>query len=408
MYAVVANCNFNGLSIIQELGRSGIEVLALDCMRSVGTFSKYADFIECPNPATHEHLFINFLIDYGKNKRDIGVIFPTNDDWAMAISKHRTYLQDHFRLVVSDFSTVELLLQKRRFYEWASARNFSVPKTWNVDNPILEFNDYFPLIAKPEYRRISGNEESSLSVSRYLDLNRLTIIRNVNELRFFKSKHQKFLDFFIAQEYISGLSNTMYTVGVYVDKSSNVRGLFSGRKVRGFPPSHGNCTLGQSEAVPQYILDEVESICKQLNYSGIAEFEYKLDFISKKFYLIEINPRSWSWIGITPKCDVSLASLAFLDLTDQPIPAYSRSSAADGEVKYVKLFQDFENCMWKNKVCGYPEWSFSLTAWLSSLGSKSLVIAEFQTDDLLVFVYSLWSFIGTRMKAILHKIMSNI
>ena len=46
-------------------------------------------------------------------------------------------------------------------------------------------------------------------------------------------------------------------------------------------------------------------IVKDLNYSGIAEFEYKKDLSTGRYRLIEVNPRSWSWIGITPACGVS-------------------------------------------------------------------------------------------------------
>ena len=65
MYAVVANCQYNGLSIIQELGRNRIDVFAFDCVRSVGSFSRYAKFFRCPNPSIDEEAFIQFLLAFG-------------------------------------------------------------------------------------------------------------------------------------------------------------------------------------------------------------------------------------------------------------------------------------------------------------------------------------------------------
>jgi D-aspartate ligase len=63
--ALVFNCHYNGLSIIQELGRHGVPVYALDAFRSVGTASRYAHYWPCPDPLSDEDAFIRFLIEKG-------------------------------------------------------------------------------------------------------------------------------------------------------------------------------------------------------------------------------------------------------------------------------------------------------------------------------------------------------
>lgn len=404
MYAAVANCHFNGLSIIQELGRNGVKVVAFDCVRSVGTFSRYAEFFKCPNPAINEDEFIQFLVDYGIKQNCQGIIFPTNDEWAMAISKNALRLEPYYKLVVASSNVVQLVIQKQKFHDWAILNNYRVPKTWDASDLPANISDFLPLIFKPEFRRVSGNEENSLAIQSYLDQNRLTVIYKSSEIAAFYAKHQSFIRYFVAQEYVSGLSDSMITVGVYVDQHSNIRGLFSGRKVRGYPPSHGDCVLGQSEFVPDFLVQEVSSICKKLRYSGIAEFEYKKDINSGEYYLIEINPRSWSWIGITPKCGVSLPLLAFRDLSGYEIPFLTRSIAKNGQVKYVKIFQDFQNCMWKNKAAGYPNWSYDFRAWLNTLRSKTLVIAEFQSDDIFVTIFIFSRLLLRSIRSLYNKI----
>ncbi len=61
-YAIVFNCYFNGLSIIQELGRNGVKCIAMDYIHDIGTFSKYATYQQCPNPLEDEDEFVNFFI----------------------------------------------------------------------------------------------------------------------------------------------------------------------------------------------------------------------------------------------------------------------------------------------------------------------------------------------------------
>lgn len=55
------NCHYNGLSIIQDLGRQGVHVYALDNNCSVGALSRYAQFRKVPDPARNEEGFIYTL-----------------------------------------------------------------------------------------------------------------------------------------------------------------------------------------------------------------------------------------------------------------------------------------------------------------------------------------------------------
>ena len=41
MKVLVLDCGYNGLAVIQSLGRKGVELYAVDQKRTVGTFSKY-------------------------------------------------------------------------------------------------------------------------------------------------------------------------------------------------------------------------------------------------------------------------------------------------------------------------------------------------------------------------------
>jgi D-aspartate ligase len=118
-----------------------------------------------------------------------------------------------------------------------------------------------------------------------------------------------------------------------------------------------------------------------LGYSGIAEFEFKKDPLTGEFRLIEINPRSWSWIGITPACDVSLPWIAYADLTGVDSVEYTESTVGNGEVVYLKLLADLRNCLHSYRKIGYPEYHMGLWAWLKEMSGKKRVYAEFSWDD---------------------------
>lgn len=386
--AFVFNCHYNGLSIIQELGRRGVRVYALDDVRSVGTFSRYARYVKCPNPLTHEQPFIELLLELGPRFAEKPVLFPTHDHWASAVSKHRERLSEFYRPCAAGWDCTRLLIEKSRFYAWAEQRGYPVPRTWAWDQAAQIPPEAFPLAVKPEYRRISGSDPAAGRRLRALDRLRLTRLDSPAELRAFANSQAALLPHMIVQEYVAGLSDSMYTVGVYASADHRVCGLFTGRKLRGFPPDVGDCTAGQAEALPAELVEMVRRLAEEIGLEGIAEFEFKRDARTGQFRLIEVNPRSWSWVGITPACGVSLPWLAYQDLRGEPVTD-SESQAATGSVKWAKTLDDLLNCLYFNQRAGFPEWSLSLAEWRASLKAGRRVWAEFAADDPLPGLYAL-------------------
>src|SRR2546425_11433778 len=87
--ALVFNCHITGLAVARSLAAHGVEVVALDPdPRGLGQASKaivarYA----CPNPLEHESGFADFLVDRAGELGEGAVLFPTNDEWVMAVAR---------------------------------------------------------------------------------------------------------------------------------------------------------------------------------------------------------------------------------------------------------------------------------------------------------------------------------
>jgi predicted ATP-grasp superfamily ATP-dependent carboligase len=389
--AIVFNCHYNGLSIIQELGRHGIPVIALDTSRSVGSFSRYAKFIQCQDPLDDEKGVVDLLLKMGKSFEQSPVLFPTNDLWAITLAKNRELLEEYYLPCVAELPTTKMLIHKEEFYPWAQERGYPVPRMFQVRELIEEAKSYFPIIAKPKYRwvPIQAKDEINLyTLFKKLENNRMVILRNTEEVKKFVLSQKEMISHFLFQEYVSGYADRMYTIGVYANRDHDVLGVFTGKKVRGFPPDIGDCTIGQSEEMPTELVNMVKDIVKESRYHGIAEFEFKKDAQTEEFKLIEVNPRSWSWIGITPACGVSLPMIAYADLTGCTRMPYKYSKARSGEVKYVKLLEDLWNCSYANNKAGFPEYNLTLTRWWKSLYARQKIYAEFCWDDPAVALYS--------------------
>jgi predicted ATP-grasp superfamily ATP-dependent carboligase len=379
--ALVFNCHYNGLSIIQSLGRRGVRVYALDNVRSVGTHSRYAKFWRCPDPLVNEDAFITYLLEKAQKFTSKPVLFPTNDHWAMAISKHKKLLQKYYIPCVADWETVKMLVYKDQFYPWAIKHKYPVPLLYAKDELLIADSTIFPVIAKPKYRRISNLPQNVPNLSDKLDQNRMVILKNADALKNYIVMNEEILPYIIFQEYVPGMADRMYTVGIYANTEHKVLGEFTGRKVRGFPPDIGDCIVGQAEKIPAQITDLVTKIVTDLNYQGIAEFEFKRSLKTNEFKLIEINPRSWSWIGITPACSVNLPWMAYADLTGRINISFTKSQIDNGDVKYINLLEDFLDCLHNNKKAGFPEYQMNIWQWMNSLRAKKKVFAGMCWDD---------------------------
>ncbi|MHC3436929.1 carboxylate--amine ligase [Natrialbaceae archaeon A-gly3] len=411
MTALVFNCSYNGLSIVRELGRRGVDVHAVDSFRNVGTTSRYATYHSCPNPTDDEEGFVEFLLEIAPRFEDRPVLFPTNDHWADAVASHRSRLTEYYRPCVADGETVDLLLDKRAFGSWAENRDYPVPRSW--DGRAVEDvpDDAFPIAGKPGdardapdvmyrsslatwYNRLTNGRKSNGTDADELrertrlsgDL-RLKVFETREELEEFLAAHPDVAAEFVFQEYVRGLSDSMYTVGIYAT-DGGLKGVFTGRKVRGYPPDVGDCKVGQAQSVPDHLLETTRAICADLSYDGIAEFEFKRDARTGEFFLIEVNPRSWSWVGITPACGVSLPWIAYADLTGLAEFECVESSVPDGSVKWVKTFEDFLNCLYFYRST-HPEWCHGPREWKRSVQAREVVYTELARDDPVPSAYSL-------------------
>lgn len=368
----------------------------MDSRRSVGTLSKYAAYVPVSDPSDDEHAFIDGLKNFAARLPERPVVFPTNDNWAAALARNKEELSETCIPCVADKDVVELVINKERFSERGKLMGYSTPAFWEPHNIGSISDGDFPVLVKPKKRRDSSAGLDA-TVSRVLDKLRFQLCHNREELSRFIESAEAYREFLQVEKFVHGLSNAMYTVGIYADRNNSIQGLFTGRKVRGYPAEYGDCIVGEVHSVPDFVLEETARIVKDIGYSGIAEFEYKKDIKTGEWFLIEINPRSWSWIGITEACSVSLPWIAYLDLTGGVYHGLTTTREAnDGSVKYVKVLQDMQNSLFAYRRT-FPDWAMSYRDWRKSLCADTLVKAEFHAGDWKVGVSAIVHFVKSAM-----------
>lgn len=402
-HVLIMNCHYNGLSLIQALGRRGIPVVAVDSKKGIGARSRYGKYLQVPDPAQDRESFIEELCAFGERLSSKSLIIPTNDHWAEALAWGAGRLNIYYHLCVSDIHTVELLLDKERFGRWAEAHGLQTPKIWSSSEAVeLADSLVYPVAVKANSRRRSGQFANSTDWSHAADRLRFEVCGSAVELQSaIKTGARHGVPVF-CQQVVKGKSDAMRTIGVYA-RAGRAYGLLYGRKIRGFPAAYGDCIVGQAEPVPEWARDLAVKCCELLDYTGIAELEVMVDAETGERFLIEINPRSWSWVGVGPSASADLGWIAYQDMVGGVRSNETIEGCADGQpVFYAKAFMDLQNCGLWYRFSSAPEWVMSPFVWWRSFRGKKGVFAEFSSDDPWITVYSLFqaarTFIGRALK----------
>ncbi len=299
--ALVFNCHITGLAVARSLAAHGVPVVALDPdPRGLGQASRAVrDRHTCPNPLDDEAAFADWLVANATRFGEGAVLFPTNDEWVMAVARHRERLAEHFRIPFSDRAVIEALLDKRQLYANAERLSLPIPRTFSLDDPARTAREIrYPAIVKPAEQR------------RFYDRFGVKVFRaeDAHELARFARDAAGLAC--VAQEVVDVPAGGFYSFTSYVAPDGEVRGSFVGRKLEQYPEGFGTGCLVVGEQVPE-IVERGKPILHAFGYHGISEVEFIYDPQRKEHLLLDVNPRVWKWIGLPVASGVDLPWLAY-------------------------------------------------------------------------------------------------
>lgn len=365
------------LGPIRSLGRKGIKVYGFDAVKNnIGSFSRYCDFILCPDPKHEESNLLTFLKKFRASLYTDAFILPTNDNFVLFLSRNRQYLKDFYKFLLPNKTLVEQLNDKRKFYKLAISHNINAPKT-SIPRTLDDLYTWgrqfgFPCILKPAYGHLFDKVKEKGIIANSMD----ELLEAWNKLSTLDGQ-------VILQEFVKGDDALQYSLSAYLDCDSNPLAVFSAKKIRQNPPGAGVGSLVES-----YKEKDVEnlglSFLKDVGFKGIAEVEFKRDCNSQKIYIIEVNTRIWGQNSLAIKCGVDIPFIAFCDAY-----GYNREkrciTSGEKKVKWIDFRSDFFACFGSD---GYMKrGKLTVINWLKSFrGKKDYAIFCF--DDILPFIRS--------------------
>lgn len=243
------------------------------------------------------------------------VLIPCSDAAVLAISRWRDRLEAAYRFVLPEHATIEMLMDKVRFAEHATAAGLPIPATHILrtrgDAETAARALPYPAVVKPPLKDARWVAATKAKVFR---------VDSPDELLAIYDRYAPAADVLIAQEWIDGGETSLISANAYFDRAGEPKAMFIARKIRQWPPETGTSCLGE-----EIRDDAVQDMCLRLfqgvGYSGLAYVEVKIDAVTGRRLIVEPNVgRPTGRSAIAEQGGVELLHTAYLDALGEPVP----------------------------------------------------------------------------------------
>ncbi len=327
--------NSGGLAAIRTLGRIGVPVHATaEDAFTPAAVSRYCAGHFRWRATGHEDPaeLVDGLRAIGRRIGQRAVAIPVDDEAAVLLAEHAGELSPFFRFPrMADPGLARRLASKHELAALAAEHGFPVPG-WafaSSAGEVAAFADraLFPVVVKnaePWVRRrvpaVAGT----------------TVIRTPAELRALTAGGGESPSVLL-QEYIPHEVAEDWIVHLYCDADSACLALFTGVKLRSWPPNTGAtaCAI----AVPNPALAGLAArFCKAVGFHGVADLDVRYDRRDRQYKLVDFNPRMGNQFRLF-QTDAGLDVLRalYLDMTGQSVPPGNQVSGRRIVLEHIDL-----------------------------------------------------------------------
>lgn len=370
--ALVMNTHITGLAVARSLGRAGVPVLGLDKERGgIGQHSRHLSGTGLvPGPEVGEGAALaDHLLALAPSFPTPPVLFATNDDWVLALARHRAALEDAYLFPFAPYDVVQRALSKTALYRACEALGVACPRSWYLDSTPAEQVAQvvpYPCVLKPDDSR--GFYDAFRA--------KVFVVRSPSEFLARVDEAASYGLTLVAQEWVETEPGGFWSVASYVSADGTARGVFTGRKLEQWPVGFGTSCLADARWDPA-IADAGVAVLRALGYWGISEIEFVQDATTGRHLLLDVNTRPWKWVGLPVAAGIDLPLLAYRDAVGSPFTA---GPQVDG-TRWVFL-RDYVQLV-RSRSATVPHEAVSKDEWVSLLAGRPglLVDAVHDPDD---------------------------
>ena len=280
---------------------------------------------------THQDKLVTLLLELAARYPRPPVLFFQTDGDLLVVSRHRDRLADAFGLAIADAALVEDLVDKSRFHRLAVDLGLPVPPTAHArpqTTDVATIDLPFPLMLKPLSRAFPAwmeleSEAKAVRVDDRESLRRLWPVLAEAGLEV------------LLQQLVEGGEDRIESYHVYVDRTGEIAGQFTGRKIRTYPTRYGHSTAIETTRVAD-VADLGREVVRRLGLRGVAKVDLKRG-PDGRLHLLEVNPRFNLWHHLGAVAGVNLPALVYADVVGDPRPAVRPIRE---HIRWVRPFAD--------------------------------------------------------------------
>jgi len=288
-----------GLAVIRELGRAGFDVRGADARRlPMNLHSRYSPAY-LDYGATSSLGLTAALLDLVETHRP-EVLLPVSTPATHAVCKHRELFEPHTRVLVPTYEAFLTAMDNERTLRTCSKLGLPCPQ-------ILTSNEAAQIVAENR----DSSEHERVVVKPKLDLGAARGVQYVDSKQGLEAgiaENSRRYGDSVVQEYIPGDTGAMRVVLLLFNRSSELIGHFTARKILQWPETGGVTAIAASTHEPE-LVELVLPFFQHLRWQGLAEVDLKLDARDGLHKVIEVNPRAPSYMGFPERCNIPISRM---------------------------------------------------------------------------------------------------
>ncbi|MET8244589.1 ATP-grasp domain-containing protein [Streptomyces sp. NPDC005202] len=323
-----------GVGAIRSLGRLGVPMYAITEDRyTPAASSRYLRraFV-WPTRGTEEpdHL-VEGMLRIGRRIGRPTVLIPTDEEAAVLIAEHQDELKGHFLFPRVAPDLPRRLASKQGLHELCVEHGIPSPAAafpQSYDD-VAAFADQarFPVVAK--------NREAFVRRSRPAVNGTTKITTREGLLMLARDWGEQ--PGVILQEYLPREVAEDWIVHAYFDADSIPLAMFTGVKVRSWPP-HAGMTANAYVVDNPELADLAARFIKQIGFSGVIDLDLRFDRRDGQYKLLDFNPRMGAQFRLFEnESGVDVVRAMHLDLTGRPVPEGEQRSGHRYIVENIDL-----------------------------------------------------------------------
>lgn len=306
-----------GVGAIRSLGRLGVPMYAITEDRyTPAAASRYLKgrFVWPTTGREDPERLVDGLLRIGRRIGRPAVLVPTDEEAAVLIAEHADVLGDRFLFPRSPAGLSRRLASKQGLHELCTEHGIPSPRAAfpQTQADIEEFaaQARFPVVAK--------NREAFQRRSRPA-VNGTTRIADAAHLRHLAKSWGPHPGV-ILQEYLPREEAEDWIVHAYFDGDSAALTMFTGVKVRSWPPHAGMTACAYVVDNPE-LADMTAQFIKRIGFSGIVDLDWRYDRRDKRYKLLDFNPRMGAQFRLFEnEAGIDVVRAQHLDLTGRTVP----------------------------------------------------------------------------------------